>query len=254
MPPTPHPIVRLRHSVLQARLAPLVVVLLGLMPVGPLAAPARAEPGPAIFLHLREAGFANPCANWGGLADCDAAVTAGGLATRTSGPYYFAYLVAAPHEAIPDLGRLEFGITYENGLSTDRTNRRGIDIYGWFLCATLEFASIGWPAPGLGNLITWDTILRCQTVPFAVAGYFYVGAYHPDRLTVTPRPLTGKATFWSCDESVRVEVDPAHLGYAEFSAGAKAPGCVGCNGECAETPIPVIDATWSRIKSQLSVD
>lgn len=67
-------------------------------------------------------------------------------------------------------------------------------------------------------MITWDPVSRCQGQTFAVAGYFYLTAYSPAVMSLTPRPSDGWAKLAGCD---RVEsiVYPGKLGWVSFGGG-----------------------------------
>ncbi|TPW15945.1 MAG: hypothetical protein FD129_814 [bacterium] len=183
----------------------------------------------------------------GQISDSSQVVTTGSVRSG-SGPNYFVFLLAAPERLNSMAGAL-LGITYDLGASNGINNNRGIDIYAWHLCATLEFGSPApsWPAPGSGNLITWDAVNNCQTGQWAVAGYFYLTAFHPDRLSIIPRPADNRAVVASCN-SLEANVPLANLGFAEFSIGGTRPGCNPLVGSC-EGVVPVTPTTWSRLKS-----
>jgi len=210
-----------------------------------MAPDARAVPydgNPKILLHVRSVTTKNICTA-GAPSDCRDAVTEGALISG-NGPYYFVYLLGARGN-LPDIAGLQMGIHYENGCPGDRNNGDRLDIFGWMLCATLEFAMPGWPAPNSGNLITWDAVHQCQSGETAIAGYFYVGCYaSADILRLIPRPVDGVAKFANCN-SVETILPAASLGSASFSSGGAIPGCNPCDGPCTSvgnlpncTPLP----------------
>ena len=74
-----------------------------------------------------------------------------------------------------------------------------MDVFGWYLCADLEFTNGGdngeWPAAGGGNRMTWVMTTNCQQHIIAgyesegvhaIAGAFYIYAYDEDLLYVQP--------------------------------------------------------------------
>lgn len=185
---------------------------------------------------------------------CEKVITQGKLFPRT----YFAYLLVADGSASYGVGGAQFGINYTAQPGA------GVDVFGWSLCATLEFPSTGpngpWPAAGSGNLITWDVTQRCQryepsgsgTGVVATVGYFYVGAYSPDPLRITPRPVDGLAKVAACDGTEDVIAGPGNrssqayqLGYAYFSPEGDWSGYNPC-----DLVAPVVPTTWSAIKGQ----
>ncbi len=235
------------------------------------ALPAGAVPfdnKPKILLHVTAPAVKNQC-NLGVLADCGTAETRGGLYSAT-GPHFVYLLVARGN--LPDIAGLQCGITYQGGLASGAGDGIGLDIYSWNLCSTFEFQSGNWPAPGSGNLMTWS-VGNCRTAETGVVGYFYVGAYGPDTLRVTPRPVDGAAKVAICpvpdngggtgggggggagggptgaDSGTRYIRDTtgqrcysgaaetvltaADLGSAVFSSGAVAAGCNPCIDDCA---------------------
>ena len=220
------------------------VAMAGLLLV--LAAPAaRAVPydnQPKLLLHVVPTTTSDQCAA-GSLSDCRDAVTEATLSARNVGPWYYVYLLAARGD-YSNVGGLSMGITYEQGRPTDINNGSGIDIFSWNLCATLEFVTPGpssWPQPGGGDLLTWDTVSKCQAGETAVAGYFYVAAYGPDELKLIPRPVDGRARLADCC-SHEVTLGTAALGSANFSTTGTTPGCNPCDGPCPGTATPAYTA------------
>lgn len=196
---------------------------------------------PKIFLHLAPAVAKNACDETGPgyLADCSNAVTSGQLNI----PYYV-YLVAARGD-LPGIAGLQCGISYQQDSPANENDGIGLDVFGWTLCAALEFitpsASV-WPEAGGGSIITWDSINDCQQGETAVAGYFYVTAYSSDRLYVAARPADNTAKVADCDANEYI-LSPAlsgpttDLGYVAFSASQAEPGCNSCTGfDC-----PIVD-------------
>jgi hypothetical protein len=206
-----------------------VIVLAACMSSISMAAPFDGEP--KILIHTTSVAGKNACAG-GGLTDCANAVSYG--ATRT--PHFALVLVARGNH--PDVGGVQFGLTYGSGRHGDLNDGRGIDIFSWTLCGSLEFPTPWpeWPRPNSGNLITWDSTTRCQTGDFAVAGYFYLTAYDPDALRLTANPASEQAVFATCNASEHL-LGAADLGYATFGLGPDA-GCNPCAEPCGPPPFP----------------
>jgi sugar lactone lactonase YvrE len=214
--------------------------------------PAPATVHPKILLHVAPVIAGNACQS-GVLQNCENAIVRGGLSTA-EGPFSLVYLLVVPRTT-PDVAGVQCGIDYQLGQSDALSDMRGIDIYSWTLCATMEFRTSSplWPTPGSGNTIIWDSENDCQNgaQETIVAGYFYVGAYSTDILRATVHPATGLAKIASCT-SAETEIDETELGAVAFSAGAVRPGCNPClESACQfqeDLPIVVRSTTWSAIK------
>ena len=202
-----------------------------------------------IFLHLAPAGTSSPCSTIP-ITQAGDVVTNGQVRTGT-GPNYFAFLLGARGD-LGGLGGLQCGIDYENGNAGGQGNGIGVDIFSWQRCAQLEFKSPvpAWPAPGSSNLITWNTVTRCQTGDYAVAGYFYLTAHGPDRLSVIPRPVDDAAKLADCG-SIEAPLEVGRLGFVQFSVKGNQAGCNPLLIECDE-PVAIEASTWSRMKSLLA--
>lgn len=171
---------------------------------------------------------------------------------------YWAGLLVVDGDPAAGVAGAECGIDYEAGIFD------GVFVLGWTLCADREFPVTGpngpWPAAGAGNRLEWNGVLNCQRTPpdFGVptvatlAGYFYVGAYTSDNLSVIANPGSGVATVTSCNAVVDtvhgggIVRNPPHVGYARFSPNAAEPGYDPCGLATA-----VEGSTWSRLKSLL---
>ena len=99
---------------------------------------------------------------------------------------YYAVLAAFNGSPGEGLAGISCGIDYD-GLTGS-----GVDVFEWNVCRDgLQFPNGNWPDPGTGNRITWINTTGCQTTEpsengvTAVAGYFYISSYSPDRLSVT---------------------------------------------------------------------
>jgi hypothetical protein len=209
-------------------------------------------PSGDIFLHVAPVASQQPCQT-AGLADC-ALADVSGLLSTPAGPFHHVYLMARRRsDAHLGLAGLQCGIRYDNGNPTGMLDGLGIDIYGWSLCADLQFptsAAPAWPEPGSGNLITWASETRCQIGPVAVAGYFYVGAYGAGRLEITPRSIDAAAKLADC-QSAEFALPATHLGWATFSDSGNEPGCNPCLTACesSDQPTTRVSTTWSAIKA-----
>jgi hypothetical protein len=172
-------------------------------------------------------------------------------------PSLYTYLLVVNGSVAEGVAGVQCGIAF------NPTVGAGVDVFGWTLCATLEFASTGWPQSGGGNLITWDSVTRCQTSGnaqlgvVAVAGYFYMGAYSNDVMRVTPRPVDGFAKVANCGSVEDIPyggapTDAATPSTTFLGAVGFGPGSVGINPCGRERPVPVENATWSGVKSLIS--
>lgn len=213
--------------------------------LGTTASLAGQNAGAKILLHLLPVTTKNACGSRG-VVPCSSANVNGQV-----GPYYYAYLVVADGNATAGLGGLQCGINYPQYTGSGG----GIAVYSWTLCATLEFTSTGWPNSGGGNLITWDTLNRCQrtepagtgTGVVAAAGYFYLGAYSAGSVSITPRPVDGRAKVGDC------ETNEDLVGGIGFPSGNPSQlGILGFGGASSYRPcgliVPTRGTTWSGIK------
>jgi hypothetical protein len=219
----------------------------------PETAPAGRNADARVLLHLVSRNIERPCTSSPAGPRCADIVTSGRL--YPAGAYYALVLVtdgATDGTSASGVGGVQFGIDY-NGVPG-----AGVDIFGFTLCALLEFPTSGWPQPGSGNRILWDGVDHCQrTEPDGIgtgvtarAGYFYLAAYTPDMLLIVPHPLDGTVKVLDClgAESVVVTAgqpkDPWPLGRASFSADGLAAGYNPCG-----PGTPVAPTTWGRIKA-----
>jgi len=232
------------------KLARINVGLLALGAISMVAGTAAAAvnpDSPKVVLHVKVATTKNPCGITA-LADaCGNAVTKGDLAQL-----YHVQMITDRGDSLgmdSGIAGVQVGLDYEGGVS-ETEQLFPITIFSWTLCATLQFASPDplWPLPGSGNLITWDAVLSCQRNRLAIAGYFYMSAYGPGTLRLTPRPADMVAKVADCG-SLEVILPEGALGFAAFSAGAVTNGCNPCLVDCA--PVAVEEATWSKVKSLL---
>jgi hypothetical protein len=213
------------HSPVPAALrAAAVVVLLQVQ------APAIAGAGPnqeaAFLVHLTDPVAKNPCGLASNPPGCSG-INDRGLIDRD----YYAYVIVGNLHAGAGLYGARFGIAY------DGAPESGVDVYSWTRCSDgLDFPVAGWPDAGGGNYVAW---LDCHTVSdegMAVAGYFFLLAYGPDEIQVTPHPLLGTSVS-DCliNEDVITMGVRNPFGWATFSADASTGGSSPCgldNGSC----------------------
>lgn len=176
----------------------------------------------------------------------------------TGATFYYAYLLVVNGSQSEGVAGLQCGIQYQNGVGGP-ADGIGVEVYGWSLCATLEFqtpaggAITAWGGANGGNLITWDSVNKCQQGgnlalgAVAVAGYFYCGAYSPDVMRVVPRQVDNAAKTANC---VSTE-DPTYTSPndAETFLGALGFGGPGINPCGRELPVATEPATWSGVKT-----
>lgn len=223
------------------RLCAALPLLLGVWHDG--AAASAPPPHPRILLHLAPVTTRNAC-TWGTLASCTEAQTAGRVATPGGpGPFYYAYLLVDPG-GLASVGGIQLGISYDGDTAGPPLNGQGVEVFHWELCTTFEGVSTGWPGSRGGDLIVWRlTDEPCATAPVPIAGYFYLGAYSPDRMRIIPRPVDNlaKATDCASQEHLIAETD---LGSLNFTADGLTPGLNPCG-----SATPVRSMTWGGIKA-----
>lgn len=140
------------------------------------------------------------------------------------------------------------------GIDYDGVTNSGVDVFDWNVCANgLQFPNGNWPEPGGGNRITWlNDGEGCQTTEptgdgvTAMAGYFFVHAYSPDRMSVTENVFSNgkrELAVSECIPPVRYLLDPeTRAGHVEFSDDGSEPGHL----PCVDAPE---NTTWGRIKN-----
>jgi hypothetical protein len=163
------------------------------------------------------------------------------VVSAAPGSFYNVYICVGNHSDSVGVAGVQFGIDYNGALG------QGVDVFSWAFCADLEFATPGWPGANSGNMLTWipdGPSINCQYGPGAtVAGYFYLGVYTPDRLSIIPRPVDGQAKVADCNafEDDITNVLPSPLGYADFGTGDGYNPC--------DNIVAVEQTTWSGVKS-----
>lgn len=235
--------------------AALVAWLPAVALVGALTAPPQAraqevlETDAKIVVHLVPATGTIGCNSSKGRVACDKMKAEGDL----NQPYY-AFICVIDADASVGVAGVQFGVEY------NRSNNRGVDIFDWNNCGTLQFPTGGsnwYKNAGGGNQITWDVSRGCPreepggagTGVVAVAGYFYLSAYSDDQLKITKRPVDNMAKIADCAaseyvvEGFGISYPRSHLGYATFSSGAQTTGYNPCgDNQFRKT-------TWTGVKT-----
>jgi hypothetical protein len=169
---------------------------------------------------------------------------------------YFAYALVVNGSQTEGIAGAQFGLSYQGGVDP-LGGFTPISVYGWTLCATLEFSSPSpaWPNPGSGNLVTWNaTGPQCTAPPgnatigaVGVAGYFYMAAYETSLFRLIPRPADGVAKVANCgsvEDNVIVNPDDN-----QTFLGALGFGRPGIN-PCGRVVIVAVEpSTWSGVKT-----
>lgn len=211
--------------------------------------PAPNTRTPRLLLHVTEPNPGRTACTTGQIASCTDAVTRGSTLTSPKGPFYFVYLIA--HRGyLRSINAITCSIGYDRDRPADVSDGHGLDVFGWSLCADRQiFNGLAppWPAPGGANTILWLDRDVGQRAEAAVAGYFYVGAYTPDALRITPHSILGEATI--LEENLRkTPLRANELGVAVFTPGTKAAGCNPCSQECLAV-VPAVSTSWGSIKA-----
>lgn len=200
-------------------------------------------PRPLIMLHLTARTTKSACLVRPACAEIK---TNGGLYPNV----YFAYLLASVSGTSFSIGGVQCGISYNSAAGA------GVDVFSWATCATSDLPTGGWPASGGGNRFLWDPVNHCQTSEpggagtgvVATAGYFYMAAYTPDLLRVTPRPSDNRASILDCTGGELTVAEnppqPSPFGTINFTTGGTAPGYAPCGAA-----VPVRITTWGGIKA-----
>ena len=219
-----------------SRVLRLYVFVLGALLLGGVLLPGPAGAGTQnnarLALHATNQ-LPNACTNSAILTTpCSSYVTA--RSTLTGG---YVYLVVTQADPVAGIKALSCGIDYTGSIGV------GIDprYVNWTYCGDgLDFPSDGgngdWPAPAGGMRLTW---LSCQTTEIApdqvhaVAGFFYVYAYSPDKFEITRNEnlsVGPELQVADCAASP-TNLPLSHAGFVEFGGG---PGY----NPCTATPPP----------------
>lgn len=218
------------------------MMALGALVLAPLNANAAVSQAAKVLLHIRGTTSKNQCVV--PVASCDVADNTGDL-----NALYFMLVVVDQGDSLftagSGLAGVQFGVTYP-GVFNGTGGGSMINVFSWIKCATLEFASGNFPAPGGGNLITWSTDTVCQTTRLACPGYFYLSAYDAGTFSLVKRFVDNTAAVADCNAK-QINLSSAELGSAAFSMGGTAPACNPCLVACSG--VPVLPTTWSSIKA-----
>jgi hypothetical protein len=156
------------------------------------------------------------------------------------------YLVVGRGNTIPGIAGLSCGIEYSPT----------VGMFGWTLCADLEFTNSGangfWPASAGGNRITWVNDTNCQRTEIApdkvhaFAGVFYVYAYGNGTLAVTPNNNLGSGpelAVADCSAATTLlPMDGSRAGVVGFGTATGYSPCAAI--------VPVEPTTWGSLKSK----
>ena len=207
-----------------------------------------------IMLHALPTTTKNPCTRVQNVPTAGCPGYDAGIDNKALYPtYHYAYLLVVNGSQVEGVAGVQFGITYDGPGAADLA---GVDIFGWSLCATLEFQSPSpaWPNSGCGNLVTWDAVTRCQTSgspalgTVAVGGYFYLGAYAPAIMRVTPRPVDGLAKVANCGSVEDIVFTTPNDAQTFLGAvGFGQPGINPCGRDLP--PLAVTPSSWSGVKN-----
>ncbi len=160
---------------------------------------------------------------------------------------YFVFLCVFKADSGPGISGVQCGLRYDDQI------HRGVDIFGWTSCADIEWPQDGWPnraGAGHGNTMVWVRTTNCQRNEpggigdgvTAVAGYFTVTAYSPDRLEIVDGP--GKnIQLVDCDGPATTYLETTHLGWVGFSDDDSEKGSLPCLKRVTE------ESTWGGVKT-----
>ena len=142
----------------------------------------------------------------------------------------FTVYAAFPPGSIPRLAGLTWGVQY---------NWDKLSLAGFFgRCADAEFPDAGWPAPGTGNTVTWNTPQTADLVQlYFFFAYLSEGAGSTALLRLAPNPTQGG---WFRDDSVPPVLD-AIAGYG--SMGFDTPGQTACSWSAPQGPCCATDGS-----------
>jgi hypothetical protein len=217
-------------------------------PFGPAFAPVEDA---AVMLHVRSAEtLDDPCA---GAPQSMEDIVTEGRGDPYSGGSYYVYVLGSSQKYIGSqsagINGFQFGIDYHR---TGGQSEQAIVIHEWTQCAGLEFPQDAWPGPKSGNTITWG-IGDCQSTEIVTAGFFYLSAYSPSRMSVVDFPPTGQVKVANClgaEMEAQPPLSPVRLGWAALEeAGGCNPLLEPCYG-----PVPAERTTWGSLKTRFIED
>jgi len=175
------------------------------------------------------------------LADCRDAVTAVGLSARDVAPgiTFTCSAPVGPLQPFHAAGRIDLRTGDPTDIEKSERDR-------YLQLGSLRHAGVHhpgpnqWPRPAGGNLITWNTIDRCQVGRTAVSGYFYL-APTPTNILQLCRARWTAAARWRLLQQ-RVQLGTSALVRSPSPPGAGTPGCNPCDSPCPGTPTPAYSA------------
>lgn len=211
---------------------------------------------PALVLHIGE--VTTPGEACSSVPTSSSEVVTKARASSDGTARYFVYLLGAPEVPVydiesndfPGMAGIQVGIDYDRG----NPQKRGLEVLQWTRCSDLEFAGDDWPASGSGNTITWISEFCDENL--ITAGYFYVSAYSPSAMVLSPFPPTGlvkTATCAAAESNVQTPLALSRVGWVSMGGGTFGSDSDGCNPlvePCDEKPVPVIPTTWGQIKKK----
>ena len=211
---------------------------------------AGTQDGAVITLHAKThtSKSKTVCVDWAPTVPCSQYATTWPLGVNAD-----VYLVVAKAQVEAGIAGMSCGISYDGAAGS------GADVFGWSLCGDLEFTNAGllgeWPEAGGGTRITWSLVDACQRTVIepdgvhAIAGAFYIFAYGPDVLQVTPNNnLQSEPELAVADCTASTTYLPVD-GSAAGSVGFGQPGCNPCAENCGPPPIATTPTTWGKVKS-----
>lgn len=130
-------------------------------------------------------------------------------------PVVFFIMAAFPASSSPRLSGVVFGIDY------DATH---VTLLASGLCGDFQLPTNGWPGPGEGNAITWNTAQTGHLVDiYWFAAYNYLSP-SPAMFSITDHPVRGGGCCFA-DDAVPANLDPI-LAYGAL--GFDQPGVPAC--------------------------
>lgn len=167
-----------------------------------------------------------------------------------SGEGYFVYVLASPQYPENPAPEIEYGLrALQFGIAVDPPE--AVVIHQWQSCAVSSIFGNGWPQSGSGILLTLD---GCRQSELTVAGYFFLSAYAPATMSVTPWPGEAAAKYVDC-QSLATDFFPVsshRVGWISMGGALRGQDADGCNpllGPC-DGPVPVEPTTWGRLKAK----
>jgi hypothetical protein len=244
---------------MKTRYSCLMVAFAVLLMASP-SADAGTQDGSVVTVHAKAhtTKATTICTTWMPTIPCSAYITEWALDSAAD-----VYLVVgkAP-DVVKGIAGMSCGILYDNAIGS------GVDVFGWTLCADLEFTNgaascppdlppCEWPISGGGNRITWVRTTNCQRTVIApdgihaIAGAFYLFAYSPDAFQITPNNnlQIPELAVADCDASTTYLVDGMGGRRAGWVGFGFRSGCNPCSEGGPECwPVPVERSTWGAIK------